>query len=212
VIRAVVSDFGGVLTSPLMDSLAAFQEASGIPLEDLYGSMLSVAERIGKNPLYELETGRMSERVFLEEIGRELSARLGRTVEMLDFGAAYFTHLEPNEQMIGLMRELRDGGYRMAICTNNVREWEQTWRAMLPVEEIFELVIDSSFVGLRKPDPEIYALTLERLGVPSKETLFIDDIDVNCEAARAAGMHAIQFTDNERTIPAIRAALARDSS
>ena len=62
------------------------------------------------------------------------------------------------------MRELRERGYRMAILTNNVREWEELWRAKLPVDEIFELVVDSAWVGMRKPEPEIYQLTIERLG------------------------------------------------
>ena len=63
------------------------------------------------------------------------------------------------------MRELRGRGIRAALLTNNVREWEPLWRAKLPeVDELFELVVDSAFVGLRKPDPAIYTLTLERLG------------------------------------------------
>ncbi len=66
--------------------------------------------------------------------------------------------------MIDLMRELRAEGRRMAMLTNNVREWEPYWRSMLPVDEIFETVVDSGFVGCRKPESKIYALTLERLG------------------------------------------------
>ena len=63
------------------------------------------------------------------------------------------------------MRELRDAGLRMALLTNNVREWEPRWRPMLPeIDEIFEVVVDSAFVGMRKPEPEIYLLTVERLG------------------------------------------------
>ena len=61
------------------------------------------------------------------------------------------------------MRELGERGYRMAILTNNVREWEELWRSKLPVDEIFELVVDSAWVGMRKPEPEIYHLTIERL-------------------------------------------------
>ena len=78
----------------------------------------------------------------------------------------------------------------MALLTNNVREWEPLWRSMLPVDEIFELVVDSAFVGMRKPDPEIYELTLERLGdgvTRRADCLFVDDIEVNVEAARDAG-------------------------
>ena len=127
---------------------------------------------------------------------------------MGDFGEAYFAHLDPNEPMIELMRDLRARGYRMAICTNNVREWEPIWRAMLPVDEIFELVVDSAFVGTRKPEPEIYAITLDRLGVPAAQTLFIDDIDVNCAAAQAAGMTAVHFVTTEQAIADIEAALS----
>ena len=94
------------------------------------------------------------------------------------FGEIYFEALHPNEPMIELMRELKDSGHRMALLTNNVREWEPLWRSMLPVDEIFELVVDSAFVGCRKPDREIYELTLERLGGPEpSECLFIDDIE-----------------------------------
>ena len=83
------------------------------------------------------------------------------------------------------------------MLTNNVREWEPLWRAMLPVDEIFELVVDSAFVGLRKPDPAIYELTLRRLREHDAEALgdlefsecvFIDDTEVNCDAARDLGI------------------------
>jgi putative hydrolase of the HAD superfamily len=110
--------------------------------------------------------------------------------------------------MIALMEELRDSGMRMAMLTNNVREWEPVWRSMLPVDEIFELVVDSAFVGCRKPDPEIYEIVLERLGVPAEACLFIDDVDVNCDAGREAGLNAVHFRDNEQAIGEIRSLLA----
>jgi len=111
--------------------------------------------------------------------------------------------------MIDLMRELRDSGLRMGLLTNNVREWEPLWRAKLPdVDDIFELVVDSAFVGMRKPDPRIYTLTLERMGnLRPEECLFVDDVEVNCQTAAELGFTAVQFTDNEETIPAVRAAL-----
>jgi putative hydrolase of the HAD superfamily len=106
------------------------------------------------------------------------------------------------------MRALKDRGYRMAICTNNVREWEPLWRAKLPVDEIFAVVVDSGFVGLRKPEPEIYALTLERLGVPAHAALFVDDVELNCEAARALGMRTVWFRSTDQAIEEIESALA----
>ena len=109
--------------------------------------------------------------------------------------------------MIELMASLRDEGYRMALLTNNVREWEPLWRAMVPIDEIFELVVDSAFVGMRKPDREIYELTLERLGMRAEECLFVDDMPLNCDAARAAGMQAVVYREPEQAIAEIRAAL-----
>jgi putative hydrolase of the HAD superfamily len=207
-IEAVISDFGGVLTSPLLDSFAAFQDSSGVSLEDLGATMATIAQRRGSNPLFDLETGRMTEDAFLRELSEGLTARLGREVEMHGFGERYFEHLHPNARMIDYMRELRGRGYRMAICTNNVREWEQLWRAKLPVDEIFDVVVDSGFVGVRKPDPAIYEITLERIGVPSCAALLVDDIELNCAAARELGMSAVWFRETEAAIAEVEAALS----
>ncbi len=124
------------------------------------------------------------------------------------FGEAYFAHLHPNERVIDYMRQLRDRGLKLAICTNNVREWEPLWRAKLPVDEIFPIVVDSGFVGTRKPERQIYELTLERLGVPAERAVLLDDIEVNCTAAREFGMHAVWFRDTEQAIAEIERALA----
>ena len=115
----------------------------------------------------------------------------------------YFAHLQPNEPMIRYMRELRDRGLRMALLTNNVREWEPHWRAKLPdIDEIFEVVVDSAFVGMRKPEPGIYQLTLERLGDGARpeQCVFVDDTEVNCEAAAALGMRAVRFRDADQAM------------
>jgi putative hydrolase of the HAD superfamily len=208
-IRAVISDFGGVLTTPLLRSFAAFQDESGIPSASLGTAMQRIAEREGEHPLFELERGRVTEAEFLDALGAELATELGHVPQLHAFKEIYFRALDPNEPMIELMRDLRDRGHRMALLTNNVREWEPLWRSMLPVDEIFELVVDSAFVGIRKPDREIYELTVERLGagiVPA-ECLFIDDTDVNCGAARELGMAAVHFKTNEQAIPEIREAL-----
>lgn len=208
-IEAVISDFGGVLTSPLVDSFAAVRDSSGIPMEALGKAMGAMWQRDGSNPLFELETGRLSEAAFLEGLGEELSAQLGRTVQMHDFGERYFKHLHPNHPMIDYMRQLRERGYKMGICTNNVREWEGRWRSKLPVDEIFSVVVDSAFVGARKPEPEIYEITLERLGVPAEAALLIDDVELNCDGARALGIRAVWFRDTEQAIEEIEAALGQ---
>jgi putative hydrolase of the HAD superfamily len=206
-VSAVISDFGGVLTSPLQASFQAFQDSSGVSLEALGEAMAELAATRGVNPLFELETGRLTEADFLRALGDRLSERLGRRVKMDDFGELYFAHLTPNRAMIDYMRGLRDRGYRLAICTNNVREWEARWRTMLPVDEIFDVVVDSAFVGARKPEPRIYELTLERLGVSAGAALLVDDIEINCQAARELGMGAVWFRSNEQAIAEIEAAL-----
>jgi putative hydrolase of the HAD superfamily len=207
-IEAVISDFGGVLTSPLLDSFVAFQDSSGISLEELGKAMASVASATGANPLFELETGRLTEADFLHSIASELTIQLGRPVEMHGFGERYFEHLHPNEPLIEHMRDLRARGYKLAICTNNVREWEQLWRAKLPVDEIFHVVVDSAFVGYRKPERRIYEITLERLGVAPGAALFIDDFEINCKAATDLGMTAVWFRSSDQAIEEIEAALA----
>lgn len=208
-IRAVISDFGGVLTSPLLGAFARFQEDTGVTLEQLGIAIAAGAERLdGRNPLFELECGRISEERFLEILRVGLEPLIGERPHLHRFKESYFDGLDPNEEMIGLMAELSGRGYRMAILTNNVREWEPIWRAKLPVDEIFATVVDSAFVGMRKPDPEIYELTLERLaGVAAAECLFVDDTEANCVAAAELGIRAVHFRDNAQAIAQIRSAL-----
>ena len=211
-LKAVISDFGGVLTTPLMQSFAAVQDVTGIEPAALGRAMQRAAEREGAHPLFELECGRVSEADVLADLEADLEHELGHRPELHRFTEIYFDALHPNDAMIELMRELRDSGWRMALLTNNVREWEPLWRSMLPVDEIFEFVVDSGFEGVRKPDPEIYRRTVERLGdgIAAEACLFVDDVEVNVAAARELGMRAVRFRDNDQAIAEIRAELADD--
>ncbi|MEA2431069.1 MAG: putative hydrolase of the superfamily [Thermoleophilaceae bacterium] len=206
-IRTVISDFGGVLTTPLIESFLAYQRETGIALEDLGTAMGRLMEEDGgRHPLFELEKGNITE----DDFTRRLGTALGR--EISSMRDTYFENLHPNEPMIEYLRGLREEGFRLALLTNNVREWEPLWRAKLPdVDELFEVIVDSAFVGMRKPDPEIYTLTLERLGdgLRAEECAFLDDIEVNCEAARALGMTAVRFHDNDQAMAELEAVLGR---
>ena len=204
-VRAVISDFGGVLTNSLVVAFAAFQDESGISMEQLGRGMQNVAERDGEYPLYRLERGELTEEQFLADLSWGLEPELGHRPTLHRFREIWFEALHPNQPMLDVMRELRTRGFRMAILTNNVREWEELWRAKLPVDEIFELVVDSAWVGMRKPDPRIYELTVERLGeVEPRECLFVDDNELNVEAARRLGMTAVHFNSNDQAIAEIR--------
>jgi putative hydrolase of the HAD superfamily len=208
-IEAVVSDFGGVLTTPLMGSFLALQDAHGIGPED-FGKAMRAAEAAGdgENPLFKLERGDITEPEFLEILRDGFEAVAGHRPELHRFREIFFEALDPNQPMIDLMAELKTTGLRMAMLTNNVQEWEPLWRTMLPVDEIFEMVIDSGFVGYRKPERQIYEITLERLGLPGSACLFVDDMEINCEAARELGFTAVQYRDPDQAIAEVRAALA----
>jgi putative hydrolase of the HAD superfamily len=206
-IKAIVSDFGGVLTTPLVQSFMAFQDETGISTENLGKAMQAATEANGENPLFMLERGEITEETFLDHLSAGLEPLIGHPPHLHRFKEIYFEALHPNPEMIDLMRELKAAGYRMAMLTNNVREWEPLWRSMLPVDEIFETVVDSGFVGCRKPESKIYQLTLGRLGLPAESCLFVDDVEVNCEGARKAGMSAVHFCDNAQAIGEIRTAL-----
>jgi putative hydrolase of the HAD superfamily len=205
--RAVISDFGGVLTNPLIEAFTAYQEHSGIHVEDLGKALQAAAERDGDHPLFALERGEISEAEFRRRLEREL----GDGIRLTGFREIYFEHLQPNRRMIDYMAALRGRGLRMALLTNNVREWEPLWRAKLPeLDDVFELVVDSAFVGMRKPEREIYELTLERLGggLGGPDCVFVDDLEPNCETARALGMTAVLYRDAEQAIAELDAILA----
>jgi putative hydrolase of the HAD superfamily len=209
-IEAIVCDFGGVLTTPLLDAFLGLQERRGIPLEAFGAALARAAEQDGGvNPLFELETGRLTEAQFVAKLGAALREELHQDVDLARFGETFFEHLHPNEELFAFMRALRERGYRMAILTNNVREWEPLWRSMLPIDELFELVVDSGFEGVRKPDPRIYEVTLERLAVAAEATLFVDDTELNCDAARQLGMQAVWFRSNAQAIGEIERVLAQ---
>jgi epoxide hydrolase-like predicted phosphatase len=207
-LRAVVSDFGGVLTTPLLAAFAAFQDDSGISPENLGLAMREGLAEGEELPLFRLERGEISEDEFVERLEHGLESILGHRPHLHHFRSKFWSALHPNHEMIALMRELKASGLKMAMLTNNVREWEPLWRSMLPVDEIFEVIVDSAFVGCRKPEGRIYELALERIGIPAEACIFVDDLQVNCEAAEKAGMKTVHFRENEQAIAEIRAALA----
>ena len=202
----LISDFGGVLTTPLQEGFLAYQDEAGVSLEELGTAMARAAEEHGDHPLFMLERGEIPETEFWARLERHV----GTHFDLDRLRALFFDRLQPNRPMIDLVRELRGNGIRAALLTNNVREWEPLWRSKLPeIDELFEVIVDSAFVGLRKPDPAIYSLTLERLGgVAPERCVFVDDLDVNCDAARALGMAAVRFERADQAIPEIRTAFS----
>jgi putative hydrolase of the HAD superfamily len=206
VIRALISDFGGVLTTPLSAGFVAYQEEAEVSLEDLGKAMQRSAEEHGEHPLFALERGEISE----QEFARRLEVQLADGFDLGRLRELYFERIEPNTPMVEYVRTLRERGLQTALLTNNVREWEPLWRAKLPqLDSLFEVVVDSAFVGMRKPERGIYELTLERLGgdLRAEQCVFVDDLEVNCEAASELGMVAVRFEHADQAITELESAL-----
>ena len=170
-IKAIVSDFGGVLTTPLLASFLALQDEIGISAEHFGTALRTSAEEDGENPLFAMERGEITEAAFLDRARPRPRAAARPPARTCTASASSSSaRLDPNPPMIDLMRELKAAGLRMAMLTNNVRSGSRCWRTMLPVDEIFEMVVDSGFVGCRKPEPRIYEITL-RAARPARRGL-----------------------------------------
>jgi putative hydrolase of the HAD superfamily len=208
-IKMVISDFGGVLTTPLLDAFASVQDRVGIPPRTFGEALRSLTDENGSNPLFELECGRITEHEFQQRLADGLEPLLGHRPVIEDFGLLLFEALDPNEGMLDLIREVRRDGIRTSLLTNNVKEWEPKWRSMLPVDELFETVVDSAFVGCRKPDPRIYRLTLERIELEPQQCIFIDDMKINVDAAEELGIHGVHFRETAQARAEVHALLGK---
>lgn len=201
---AAIFDFGGVLTTPIRASFAAYEGALGVP----EGSLLRafIHHPTDAEPAYFLlEKGLISEAEFYEGMLERLREHTGLAVswpgDPADVRRKLFGQIGPNDALIAAALSINEH-YKTAILTNNVREWSD-WRTMVSADA-FDLVIDSSHVGLRKPDPEIYLLTCRQLGVEPARAAFVDDLELNVTGASAVGMTAIRFTSTEDVLAALR--------
>ena len=199
-IEAVLFDFAGVVVSSPWPAMA---EAGGGDLELLIGSY----EEDGDHPWHRVERGEIpigEWAVAVTELGR------AQGVEV-DFAPlqALLGDMAVHDPVVERVRSLRAEGYRVGLITNNVKEGSATWRAMLPVDELFEVVVDSCEVGMRKPNPAIFLHALDLLGgIPPERAVFLDDSPGNVVGARAAGLHAIHVEDPAQAISDLDSLLA----
>ncbi|HZQ76645.1 MAG TPA: HAD family phosphatase [Acidimicrobiia bacterium] len=201
-IEAVIFDYGGVLSTTPFAGIAEFERKMGYPDKSLaqllFGKGASPqgpTDAIPDHDWHLLETGRLTLDEFHERLVARSEAALGRPLE-LGVYAQFLRDLGVGVHwmMVHRVRELRADGYRTAILTNNVREWGRYWKGSIPLE-LFDVVVDSCDVGLRKPDPAIYRLTCERLGVAPEAAVFLDDTRRHVESARQVGLQAILVRD-----------------
>ncbi len=172
---------------------------AGMPLNVLRDAMRLLASRSDEPPLFKLERGQLTEPEFIAALAGAMGEVTGAPVDLNGYGELLMGSLRPNEPLLAHYAALHARGIRLAICTNNVREWQPRWLPILP-DGLFELIVDSGFEGTRKPEPRIYELVLERLNLRPEDCAFVDDLEVNVKAARELGFHGVHFRDAEQAI------------
>lgn len=189
--RGLIVDFGGVLTTDLFASFAAFCEQEGLDPK-------AIGEAFRRDPearelLIGLEEGRMDEDEFEPRLAEVLGVEdHSRLIERLMSGAG------PDEAMVGAVRAARAAGVRTGLLSNSwgTRRYD---RAMLA--ELFDGVVISGEEGMRKPAPPLYALAAERIGLPPEECVFVDDLPFNLPPAEELGMATVRHRSAHETLP-----------
>lgn len=189
-IEAVLFDFNGVLTTSPFAHMAALGADAGVDGQAVLDLMLGPYDEDTDHAWHRFERGEIT----AQEYGADLFARAADAEMALDFSSLgnMMSRLEVHDIVVERVRSLRRDGYRTGLVTNNVKEASSQWRELVPVDELFEVVVDSSAVGMRKPNPAIFLHALDLLGgVAPEQAVFLDDAEGNVRGARRAGLHAI---------------------
>jgi putative hydrolase of the HAD superfamily len=183
-LRGVVLDFGGVIWNMRWDVARALEDAHGVPRG-------AVFETLYRTPAWAaIQCGRGDRDAWRAEAHRLLEARAGRPLPRLHESWRAAQH--PIEENLALVRALRPA-YRVSILSNADATLRSRLRDGLAIHDLFDDVVCSAEVGLAKPDPAVYRLAAERLGLPTAACVFVDDLEANVEAARQTGMRGIFF-------------------
>jgi putative hydrolase of the HAD superfamily len=196
--RALVVDFGGVLTTSIWPAFSAFCEAEGLAADAVRELFRGDAEALAL--LRKLETGELSAEEFEPRFGNLLG--IAETDGLI---ARLFAGLRPDEAMINAVRAARAGGVRTGLISNS---WGLGIYDRAPTD-LFDATVISGEVGLHKPQPEIYLLACERLGVPAEAGIFVDDLRENCAGAEEVGMTAVLHRDTAETIERLEKLLGK---
>jgi epoxide hydrolase-like predicted phosphatase len=223
-VELVIFDYGGVISERLLDDLSAFETLKGYPAGSLdrllFGEIPPGSDgdpvdgAYDEGPVHDfhrLETGDIDFGEYFDGLMRRAPEILGRELEpeaFMEFTIA--TGLRVQWPIVHEIKRLHDDGVPLALLTNNVKEFGDSWRSSFPVDELFPLVIDSCEVRMRKPDPRIYRLTCERAGFTPEVSVFLDDNSDNVAAARALGIETVHVgRDPIATITELRSILDR---
>jgi len=207
-INTIWFDFGGVLSPPIDELYTVYQHKTGVSRVQMEAAMAEVARPLGVHFLAPIELAMITQR----EWAKGMRDALARLYPELDISKCNFDHHgeqwfhghRVNAEVVELVHEMKEAGLKVGILTNNVIEWEYSWRKMVGLDDVVDAVVDSCKVQLRKPEPAMFALAAERAGSLPEECLLIDDLEENCTAAQACGWHAIVFRDAAQTADALR--------
>ncbi len=188
-VRAVVFDMGGVLTVDPFEGMVAYATELGIAPQ-------YIADAVRSSPEFEaIETGNGTIRDFLKWLCAAVEREFGTPVDIRRLAASLETGQVVRPEMVTLVEDLRAAGMRLGLLTNNAREARSWWRSGVLPLEAFELVLDSSALGLRKPDPEIFYTAVVQFDVRAEEVVFVDDLQANVDGALRAGLRGLLFKD-----------------
>jgi epoxide hydrolase-like predicted phosphatase len=197
-------DFGGVLTTSVTASFAAFEREAGLPEGIVVALLLDASRDADGGMVGRLERGEVEPDAFEEELRRRLRSR-GHTPPAGSLLTGLFAGLRPEEALWQLVRRVRAAGYPVGLLSNSwggaIYPWDR-------LRTHFDVLVVSGEVGLRKPDPAIYALAAERLALPPSRIVFVDDLEPNVTAARRCGLWGILHRqDAAATVDAVLGAL-----
>ena len=201
--RAVIVDFGGVLTTPLIEAMDRFAAETGVELQDLARAALGAYAGQDDDLVTGFETGRVSEEEFSRAFVDRLEAATGRRVEAKDLVKRLFD-VRVDDQMLDGMRKVAAAGFKTAVLSNS---WGHSLYPRELLDGLFDEVILSGEVGLRKPDPEMFRLALRRLDVEGSESVFVDDHPGHLEPAARLGMATVMHTVPARTLAELQTLL-----
>ncbi|HVF05947.1 MAG TPA: HAD family phosphatase [Frankiaceae bacterium] len=204
-LSALVVDYGGVLTTSLGASFAMFSEAEDLDRGHVQQVVLSAYDDGRPSPLHLIETGSVTLDEFEAELAARLRTRSGGTVEAQGLVSRMFAGARPDRRMLDAVRRARESGLRTALLSNSWGNREQYGFAHF--DALFDAVVISGEVGLRKPDHGIYELMCRELGAEPQECVFVDDIVANIRAAAEVGMCGVHHTDTDTTLAELEALL-----
>lgn len=202
--EALVLDFGGVMTTSLEDAMAAFALSNGIEMQHLVRAALSAYMGAEDDLVTDFETGQLSEADFSIAFAARLEEYSGARIEHDGLVAGLFEALDLEEDMFELVERAKEGGYKTGLLSNS---WGMGLYPIERIRQLFDVVVISGEVGLRKPDPDIFKLTVEKLGLEAAACIFVDDHPGHLKAAQEAGMTTVLHKSPAQSIPEVEALL-----